>query len=371
MLIRAYVIVICLGYFAVNVIVTYTFICILSGSPSIIYRPYREGRLYVSAFPKSTELMSIYSSLYFFSHSEDHCTEGIDMDRVVSLGKRSAGDNDPLLVPLKRQKTVSITDLEEAGALSGFTNHVSLLRKHSGRASLRRSLPSTRRVVTSGTSGPEGLITGRPISMCPTEAARNDECAPMEVDPGTAAMETCGGNSQDCAGTTQVVGDATDAAPGGPLEDEVRLISGVHPQCDPEYIREQLQANLYTPDRVSAVVFGIYDNPDYPTLAERQAIERQTLERQRLQNISLNIGLEQFLRLYTNPVETFYNEDTVKSDLYGEHAATKLRNDFRNLRMTFIRQCLRDHGGHLTPTYHKLKEEATKCPESEYTSSNI
>ncbi|CAF0787945.1 unnamed protein product [Brachionus calyciflorus] len=147
-----------------------------------------------------------------------------------------------------------------------------------------------------------------------------------------------------------------------PMDIEINLdeldlgeISSIIPDCDPNFIREQLKnVPLKTPNRVAIIVNTILEAKSYPKL--KDALGKQAKKNKLESCLNLDLNIEDFLKAYPNPIEYFINNKKNPSDCYKNHCRTYLLNKYRHLTTECIEKTLVQNSFNFTLTYRQLSD---------------
>ena len=136
---------------------------------------------------------------------------------------------------------------------------------------------------------------------------------------------------------------------------DLETLTAIFPNCDPNYIAERLIAEMNDPDRLQKLSSEMFDDRSYPKLKERLEQERTEAMRQRLMKPVLDIR-EFFAKMFPNPDEHFGDDIRPVTALYEKLALIQLSNDFRSLKIDFIRSKFEKHRNHYAPTFLDLNK---------------
>ena len=189
--------------------------------------------------------------------------------------------------------------------------------------------------------------------------APDPEMKPIVVEP--IQIDLVNGDYEEAAAASSLRdikdtgrGKNTDGPDSGlQLDADVKMLTDIFPDCDPDYIVQELATRRADPSRVEALSAQMFDR-SYPKLKDRQELERKVMMRWRLQTLKLDIP--EFLQMFPDPDEQFMDEAKPVSEAYKEHAAIQLGNDFHLLMLDYIRCKLRLHQYHFAPTYFDLNK---------------
>ena len=177
------------------------------------------------------------------------------------------------------------------------------------------------------------------------------------------------------------------------IKQDFELIFSVIKDCDPVYIVQQLRAafaaGITTPQeqqqRVQTLVTHMLDTRRYPRLKDFIAKLRKSREaEQRIDQMRFKV--QEFLKLYPNPREHFYPNQTTaaaapsaatataaaantqaslvsSSENYKAHCRVELANRFRLIAKESIEATLAQHAYRLTPAFRQLEDAMSNARE--------
>ncbi|XP_006815806.2 uncharacterized protein LOC102801442 [Saccoglossus kowalevskii] len=154
---------------------------------------------------------------------------------------------------------------------------------------------------------------------------------------------------------TETIPDETTAQPVTVLEQDFLTIKGLIPDADPNYIYNMLENMKENPNRVPDLANTMLEKRDYPKLND--VIKEQQRIAKKKQIMGDDFNLVEFIKLFENPTEYFYNEDKLMSDNYSKHVKAKLMNEFPVFTAEFILLVMKKHNNHLTPTLRELEQD--------------
>lgn len=143
-------------------------------------------------------------------------------------------------------------------------------------------------------------------------------------------------------------------ADNGSAQREFETVKALFPDCDPEYIREELRTRSGDEQALNRLITRMFEMKNYPKLRDRLEKERKLKRKQELQ--SLNFDLEEFLETYPDPKTFFHDEGRKVTENYTVHAEIHLMNLFPMLRSGYIKQILARHRSHFLPALRDLQK---------------
>ncbi|XP_059176444.1 uncharacterized protein LOC131956077 isoform X2 [Physella acuta] len=147
------------------------------------------------------------------------------------------------------------------------------------------------------------------------------------------------------------------------LTQDVERMRVIFPDCDPNYLFETLESMKDQPDRIDILATKMFENKNYPKLSE------QMYQKKHEPQIP-NPTIEEFLKIFPEPLDTFSKTDKEVSFLYRQHAQIYLNNQFRTLSATFMKSELQKNQHHLYPTYKTLSDVLISTPLEKQRFSN-
>ncbi|XP_067681693.1 uncharacterized protein [Haliotis asinina] len=138
------------------------------------------------------------------------------------------------------------------------------------------------------------------------------------------------------------------------LQQEVDQLREIFPDCDPNYLFEQLEEKANDAERVKNLAAQMFDKRDYPKMKDVLEKKRKLAKQVEIKN--LKFDMENFLSKFPNPVEFFSKTDTVMSDSYKEHCFVYVRNEFNCFTLANANKVLEKYNHHLAPAVRELKE---------------
>ena len=144
------------------------------------------------------------------------------------------------------------------------------------------------------------------------------------------------------------------------FKSDLELLKAVFTEAEPAYLVEQLQEHFQFAGRVDMITAIMINQPNYPKLKVKPRIQEQ---RNRLENLPLDIP--EFLKLFPNPQEVFYDETKAMDKLYKEHAKVKLYTEFRAWSTEYLDRRLKNHNYHYLPAYREIQNDMLLMGEKE------
>ncbi|XP_064624120.1 uncharacterized protein LOC135485687 [Lineus longissimus] len=141
------------------------------------------------------------------------------------------------------------------------------------------------------------------------------------------------------------------------LEEQVQNLSAIFPDCDPNYLYEQLEVLKNDPERVKNLASTLFDRRTYPKKKDVLEEQRKHEDRLKVCGMLSTFRLNEFLELFPDPVAVFCSEEKSVSESYKKHVYVHLMNTFPYLREEHIKTTMEKHTGHLTTTLKELEEE--------------
>ncbi|KAK3093829.1 hypothetical protein FSP39_020705 [Pinctada imbricata] len=139
------------------------------------------------------------------------------------------------------------------------------------------------------------------------------------------------------------------------IQDEVDELREIFPDCDPNYLYDQLEQHQDDKDRVKNIAMKMFDKKNYPRLKDVLELQKKESVKRRFRNMEFD--MTNFLEKFPNPFETFQNEEKQMNDNYKEHALKQLLTDYRNLKKGYVKQILESHNHHYYPSRKQIEHE--------------
>ena len=171
----------------------------------------------------------------------------------------------------------------------------------------------------------------------------SDDSVPMETD----------GPDWDSTEPTEPFQDDYNHDPLMQLKRDIAILQAIVPDCDPNYLFEELESRYGNQDRVQDISARLLETRNYPRLKDRLQKEKQEARRKQL--FDAEIDIEEFLQTFPEPRETFYDIASTVSESYKQHVKVHLCNIFPMVHTKFINKRLEENNFHLTPTLRRLE----------------
>ena len=147
--------------------------------------------------------------------------------------------------------------------------------------------------------------------------------------------------------------DGLDYDPLTQIRRDLALLEAIVPDCDPNYLFEELESRFGEKDCVQDISARLLETRNYPRLKDR--LEKEKQEARRKQLFDAEIDIEEFLQAFPEPRETFYDIASTVSEGYKQHVKVHLCNIFPMVHSKFITEQLEENNFHLTPTLRRLE----------------
>lgn len=144
------------------------------------------------------------------------------------------------------------------------------------------------------------------------------------------------------------------------LDDDLEKILQIVPDCDPEYIKDQLKQLPSGTNRADALVTRLIETKTYPRLKDKQLASKISNKLDSLLN--MEISFDDFLKMYPNPIEYFNSGSLNKNNTnlnYKEHCRVYLSNKFSKLSNTSIDKVLKKNNFYFLPSVKQIEEALT------------
>lgn len=138
------------------------------------------------------------------------------------------------------------------------------------------------------------------------------------------------------------------------IADDFEKISMIVVDCDPSYLIEQLKLMSGKKNRVELILSNLLEDKKYPKL--KDYIKRKNMEKELESLTNMQLNMEEFLKMYPNPVEFFYDKESKVTDNYTTHSRIALLNKFIIISRETIDNILAENKFHFTPTYRQLED---------------
>ena len=172
----------------------------------------------------------------------------------------------------------------------------------------------------------------------------NQESVPLKTD----------GPSLDSTEPMEPFDDDSTQEPVVQLKKDVATLQAIVPECDPNFLVEELKRHHDNVDRLRDISAMLLESNNYPKLKDRLEKEKRAVRRQKLFEAAMDI--EDFLQTFPEPRQTFYDITSAVSEGYKQHVKVHLCNTFRKVHAYVITQLLEENNYHFTPTLRRLEE---------------
>lgn len=203
------------------------------------------------------------------------------------------------------------------------------------------------------------------IQIVTEELLRQAGDIPPNSQETSSSIETPKPKEDDSSNSANIISAAlNNAKANGEIDDlqsltqvqkDMETLKELFPDCDPVYFFQMLQKHEAVPDRVTVISTQMFENKNYPKYSDRLAKMKKDDMKKKLQNLELN--MKEFLQMFPDPKEVFYNEEKQVSDLYKQHALAQLKNMLPIFHADYISKTLNQHKGHFTPAIKALQQE--------------
>lgn len=146
------------------------------------------------------------------------------------------------------------------------------------------------------------------------------------------------------------------------LASDLERVQSVLVDCDPTYLTERLIAMQNNAQRVEIIIAELVEKKTYPKL--KDYLNKIKKQNELDQHLNSPLDIEEFLKLYPEPFNTFYTNTKEMSESYKLHCRVELMNRFDFIAEETIDDVLIKHNNHLTPAYRQL-EAAVSLKENE------
>ncbi|XP_071079624.1 uncharacterized protein [Haliotis cracherodii] len=138
------------------------------------------------------------------------------------------------------------------------------------------------------------------------------------------------------------------------LQGEVDQLREIFPDCDPNYLFEQLEEKANDAQRVKNLAAQMFEKRNYPKIKDMLEKKQKNDRQEQIKN--LKFDMENFLSKFPDPVEYFSKTDTNMSDSYKEHCFVYVRNEFDCFTLAHMKKVLEKYNHHLAPALRELKK---------------
>ena len=139
------------------------------------------------------------------------------------------------------------------------------------------------------------------------------------------------------------------------LQDEVDNLREIFPDCDPNYIFEELEKRSDDQERVKNIASHMFEKRDYPKLKDVLAKQTKLALKNHLNRLKFNMNI--FLSKFNDPLTTFYDCRKSMTQNYKDHCLNQLKNDFPRLKDGYIKSVLESNNFHYTPARKELQKQ--------------
>ncbi|KAK6181366.1 hypothetical protein SNE40_009232 [Patella caerulea] len=136
---------------------------------------------------------------------------------------------------------------------------------------------------------------------------------------------------------------------------EFENLCDIFPDCDPNYIFEQLELNAKDTDRMNNLAAKMFESRDYPKLKDVLDKQSKYSIKRKIQNMEFN--LKQFLAKIPDPKSMFELNDKAMSAGYKEHVLIQLKNDFAQFKDGYVKEVLERNNHSLIKCHRELNDE--------------
>ncbi|XP_071162656.1 E3 ubiquitin-protein ligase RNF216-like [Mytilus edulis] len=139
------------------------------------------------------------------------------------------------------------------------------------------------------------------------------------------------------------------------IQDEVDELRQIFPDCDPNYLYDELEKKADDKERMKTVAMAMFEDKKYPKLKEREEQENKISTRNRIKN--LKFDMEEFMQKFPEPVKFFEDDNRKMNENYSKHVDIQIRNDFPQLKGKYIKKILDKHNHHYTTTRKDIQAD--------------
>ncbi|XP_070182008.1 E3 ubiquitin-protein ligase RNF216-like isoform X2 [Littorina saxatilis] len=137
------------------------------------------------------------------------------------------------------------------------------------------------------------------------------------------------------------------------LQDDVRHLRDIFPDCDPNYIFERLEACKNAEDRVNVLATEMFEHKEYPRL--KDVVEKQTKAARKHRLHKMKFTLQEFLAKFPDPATTFADEEKEMKESYKAHVTSQLKHDFPDFKSSYMKTVVDKHRSHLLPIVKEVE----------------
>ncbi|CAC5400493.1 RNF216 [Mytilus coruscus] len=139
------------------------------------------------------------------------------------------------------------------------------------------------------------------------------------------------------------------------IQDEVDELRQIFPDCDPNYLYDELEKKADDKERMKTVAMAMFEDKKYPKLKEREERENKISTRNRIKNLKFDI--DEFMQKFPEPVKFFEDYNRKMNENYLKHVDIQIRNDFPQLKGKYIKKILDKHNHHYTTTRKEIQAD--------------
>ena len=141
------------------------------------------------------------------------------------------------------------------------------------------------------------------------------------------------------------------------IEDDLDKILQIVTDCDPDYIRNELKVQLKRQNRADYIVANLIEKKNYPRLKDKLLVSKK--ENKLESYLNMDIGMEDFLKIYPQPFEYFKKGNLNKNNTdasYKEHCRIYLLNKFSKLSSHTVDEVLKKNSYYFYPSIKQILE---------------
>ncbi|XP_046582259.1 uncharacterized protein LOC124289685 [Haliotis rubra] len=153
------------------------------------------------------------------------------------------------------------------------------------------------------------------------------------------------------------------------LQGEVDQLREIFPDCDPNYLFEQLEEKANDAERVKNLAAQMFEKRNYPKM--KDILEKQQKIAKQRQIKNLKFDMENFLSKFPDPVEFFSKTDTVMSDSYKQHCLAYVKNEFEMFKAGYLKKVLDKYNYHLAPALREFKGLKADLEEEHFNTKKL
>ncbi|XP_046338609.2 uncharacterized protein LOC124119946 [Haliotis rufescens] len=153
------------------------------------------------------------------------------------------------------------------------------------------------------------------------------------------------------------------------LQGEVDQLREIFPDCDPNYLFEQLEEKANDAERVKNLAAQMFEKRNYPKLKDTLDKQQKIARQRQIKN--LKFDMENFLSKFPDPVEYFSKTDTNMSDSYKEHCLAYVKNEFEWFKDGYLKKVLNKNNFHLAPALQEFKGLKASLEEEHFVTKKL